>query len=372
MTAFKRKVFYLSGFDPRGARFYHELLAEQVSLADHLRLGARRREGPDASWHLTRSDDATDCAVHFLAWDDLVRRHWPRGAASLLAKLAAAYARFLTRGRWSQTSAVPRGSKLALAFPGLMLAGIALPMALLVGLVSGAGFLALGWPWWLAVIPALIVAALVAVPVAERGHGLWLARFVIFNDALARARAGADLDARLDAFAARLAEAMGEDCDELLFVTHSNGSILAVPVMARLLDRVGTMPAHFALVTLGSSIPLVGFRRDASAFHAALDRVAMGDFAWLDIGSLTDGAAIPLVDPCLTRPARPRRLIQKSPRWHLYCDPSKYRARRSDKYLVHFDYLRRLDRASALDFLSLLTAPQPLARSIAAFEAEND
>ena len=30
MPAFKRKIFYLSGFDPRGARFYHQLFAEQA------------------------------------------------------------------------------------------------------------------------------------------------------------------------------------------------------------------------------------------------------------------------------------------------------------------------------------------------------
>jgi len=36
--AFKRKIFYLPGYDPRGARYYHALLAEE---AEGLRLSRR-------------------------------------------------------------------------------------------------------------------------------------------------------------------------------------------------------------------------------------------------------------------------------------------------------------------------------------------
>jgi hypothetical protein len=178
---------------------------------------------------------------------------------------------------------------------------------------------------------------------------------------------------RLDEFAATIAASLDEDYDEVLLVTHSNGSILAMPVMARLLElRGGELPEHFSLVTLGGSIPLVGFRRDARAFHAVLDRVGAASFRWLDIGSITDGASIPLVNPCLSRPVGPPPgLKQLSPRWHRYCDPATYQARRADKYLTHFDYLRRLDRPSALDYIGLTCEPRPLAQSIAAFEADH-
>ena len=30
MSGYKRKIFYLSGFDPRGARFYHQMFGEQA------------------------------------------------------------------------------------------------------------------------------------------------------------------------------------------------------------------------------------------------------------------------------------------------------------------------------------------------------
>ena len=145
--------------------------------------------------------------------------------------------------------------------------------------------------------------------------------------------------------------------------------------MARLLDLfegTGSLPPHFALVTLGSCTQLPACRRDALWFAALLDRLGVGGFRWLDIGSPTDGACAPLVAPCQGRKVtRPPGLVQVSPRWFRYCDPATYRAHLRDKYQTHFDYLRRLDRPSPLDFLGLTCAPHPLAQSIAAFEAEN-
>ena len=387
MSPYKRKVLHLGGFDPRGARFYHQLLGEQVEHANamataqgdplRLKLSPRRRQGHDSAWEVTRSDGACRTEIQFLAWDDVVRLHWPKGAATLLARMIPTYWHFMTRGKWREIFIVPRGSKIALIYPALMVARLALPGALLVWLASGLLLYHHAWLWALALLPALLVATLVAIPLVERAHGLWLLRFVIFNDLLARQRTDPALDARLDEFAATLSACLDEagrgEWDEVLLVTHSNGSILAMPIMARLLAlRDGELPDQFSLVTLGGSITLVGFRRDAEAFHAQLDRVATAQFHWLDIGSPTDGASIPLVNPCITRPVGPPPgLIQLSPRWHRYCDPATYKARRADKYLTHFDYLRRLDKPSALDYIGLTSAPRPLAQSIAAFQHEN-
>ncbi len=384
MRPFKRKVLHLGGFDPRGARFNHQLLGEQVEHAnrlaeaqgDGLRLAVSSRQrsvGRDSTWEVTRSDGAGTTQFRFLAWDDVVRMHWPKGALTLVSRMIAAYWRYLRQGRWRETGSVPRGSKIALIFPGMVLGRTALAITLLAWLVLLPIFLWLHWPGLLALLPAAAIGVGVGLAQVERSNGLWLLRFILFNDLLARDRTDPLLAARLDEFAATISASLDEDWDEVQLVTHSNGSILAIPVLARLLTlRGGDLPGHFSLVTLGGSIPLVGFRRDATAFHALLDRVAAAQFRWLDIGSITDGASIPLVNPCLTRPVGPPPgLIQFSPRWHRYCDPATYQARRADKYMTHFDYLRRLDKPSALDYIGLTCAPRPLAQSIAAFEAEN-
>ncbi|MET0240761.1 MAG: hypothetical protein ABW184_12785 [Sphingobium sp.] len=375
MATFKRKVHYLGGFDPRGARFYHGLCEEQIGKltgADAATVGKRRRVGGDMQWEIwgdVQGDDAAFLTNYeFLVWDDLVRRHWVKGGWGLIGHMVTAYRHFIAQIDWKAARPVPAGSKLTLFYPGasvlLLPLLIALPIWIILAQLVGAIF---------AGIPALAIGVWATPAVLKRLHSLWLLRFIIFNDMLARGATDPALGGRLDHFVDRIDASLAEDWDEILFVVHSNGSILAVPIMAALLDRHGgKLPDHFNFVTLGSTIQLVSLRRDASRFHALCDTLAQGWFRWLDIGSPTDGACIPLVDPFPKRPvSRPVGLLQFSPRWFRYCDPATYKARRRNKYETHFDYLRRLDSPSPLDFVSIVCGAQPLGKSIAAFEAQN-
>src|SRR3546814_18686335 len=62
MEKFKRKRFYLGGFDPRGVRFYHQMYCEQAE--SYARLSGEavevsaRRSGPASSarWTVTNQD----------------------------------------------------------------------------------------------------------------------------------------------------------------------------------------------------------------------------------------------------------------------------------------------------------------------------
>ena len=371
MEMFKRKVLYLGGFDPRGARFYHWLCAEQVGkLAgkEAVSISEPRRKGGNVHWTVTAVDGSFTTAHEFLVWDDLVRQHWIKDGFALMRHGARAYRHFVGRIDWRAARPVPGGSKFTLFYPGASMLLAPLLIALLLG-----SLLALVLPAWLS-YPLALAAGIAATPfILRRIHSLWLMRFIIFNDLFARDAAGDALTARLESFADRIDAALAEDWDEILFVTHSNGSILSVETVAALLARHGgTLPDRFTYVTLGGTIQLIACRRDAHHYAERLDIVAAGNFHWLDIGSLTDGACIPLVDPCLRRPVtRPRRLVQFSPRWFRYCDPATYDRRRRNKYETHFDYLRRLDRPSPLDYVGITCGARPLGQSIAAFEAEN-
>lgn len=374
MPAFKRKIFYLSGFDPRGARFYHQLYAEQAALYGatagcEIEVGKRRRQPPHSvAWTIEdRTNDSSTDYV-FLGWDDVVRAHWVKNPLGLLKRSVSAYWNFTRLLDWPIVKTFPWGVRFAFYYPGIstillpVLFGIllALPLILLLGAAWG-------------VPAAAIVGIAVAMFVVKKIQGFWLLRFIIFNDTLAGDRLPADVDDRLAEFADQIRASFDEDWDEILFVTHSNGSIMAVPIVARLIEACGTLPDRFSLVTLGSCIALIGNRKDSHRFHGLLERVGQGDFRWLDIGSITDGACIAGIDPCISC-AQPRRvrLFQTSPRWFKYCDPVKYEARRRNKYETHFDYLRTFDRISPLDYLAISSGPRPLAASIEAFRAENN
>lgn len=375
MPAFKRKIFYLSGFDPRGARYYHQLFAEQAAAFGAkcnraIGVGKRRREPPHSTaWAIEAKTPDTLVDYVFLGWDDVVRSHWVKNPLALLKRSVSAYWNFTRLLDWPIVKTFPFGVRFAFYYPGV--STILLPI--LFGLLLAIPAVALlGWGWGLAV--AAVIGIAVAMFVVKKIQGFWLLRFIIFNDTLAGDRLPGDVEERMAEFADQIRASFDEDWDEILFVTHSNGSIMAVPMMARLLDACsGRLPEHFSLVTLGSCIALIGNRKDSHRFHAQLETVGQGDFRWLDIGSITDGACIAGIDPCVSC-ARPRRarLFQTSPRWFKYCDPATYEARRRNKYETHFDYLRTFDRISPLDYIGLSTSARPLEASIAAFKAEND
>lgn len=371
---FKRKVFYLSGYDPRGARHYHAILAQEVDQevrrGRRLELSRRTRRGSHAGWRLWGGDNPCRSEHEFLVWDDIVRATWSRSLPALMYQGARAYWHLCRHLDWRLARGRSRAGWYALFLPGMLFLG--LPMGL--GWML-AGVVALAGPVWLALLLGLPLGAGIGWGAAlggrRRWHGLWLLRFVIFSTVIAR-REAVGLENRIDAFARQVEAALDEDWDEVLLIAHSAGTILSVMVMARLLARRGGgMPAHFALVTLGSVIPLMACRRDAAWFGPDLDTLAAGAFLWLDIASVTDGACVPLVPPCLGRGKEaPDGLVQITPRWFVYCDPDHYARRRRDKYLTHFDYLRRLDRPSPVDYLGLVASARPIAQSIADFEAQ--
>ena len=375
---FRRKIFYLAGFDPRGARLYHAMLEEEAARANGsgaaITVTPRRRSGGDAVCEVI--SDSPEGACHteyvFLAWDDIVRRNWPSRPLAVLRQATRAYAGFTLRFNWPLARRAPVGSRKTLFYPGINL--LAMPPLTCLVVFMIARLILWHQPWWLALLIALAVTVAGAVVRLRALPSMWLLRFVIFNDSLARHPPDDELDQRLDRFAARISAALAaEDADEVLLVTHSNGSILGIPLMLRLRDRAGgAMPGRFGFVTLGGCVQLLAARKDALWFHGLLDRLATGGFAWLDIGSLTDGACVPLIPPLLGRTVEtPPGFTQLSPRWFRYADPAAHAARRKDKQATHFDYLRRLARPSPLDYVALITAARPLAASIEAFRAEN-
>ena len=375
MSSFKRKIFYLSGFDPRGARFYHQLYAEQAAIFSanndrKVQVGERERMGKNNSrWTIDDPTAGAQTELVFLGWDDVIRSYWVKNPLRLLGRALLAYYRFTREMDWGQTLRFPRGSLVAFYYPGISAVLLPLLFGLTLWLLFG---LLLDFPWDMAAAAA--TGLLVAAIIIRKIESFWLLRFIVFNDSLACREPDPAIESRLDEIAQTINAALNEPNEELLFITHSNGSIMAVPIMARLLAmNGGYLPDHFALITLGSCIPLLGCRRDSIRFHIQLETLASGQFLWLDIGSITDGACVPLVDPCgsCATEARPDLHIL-SPRWFKYCDPATYHARRRNKYEVHFEYLRTFDCISPLDYIGVTSGSRPLRQSIEAFRMENE
>ena len=373
MASFKRKCFYLSGFDPRGAPHYHRLYSEQMEK--HARLGgetisvSRRRAINDsiAGWQVVNTTAGVETDYYNLRWDDLVRTAWIREPIRLVMKGLATYWRYLTRSDWPKVLALPRHPLTTLYYP---LAAMLLIPLLLTAVATGLLAIALPLKWALPI--AILIGVGGSIPLLVRLRALWLVRLYVFNDALARGRDFRGMNQRLDDFVEAIAEALAGDADEVLVVTHSNGSIIAVPLMDRLIARLGgQVPAKFALVTFGQCIPLVALRRDAGGYREKIRAIAATAFRWYDISFPADGACYAMVDPfALGQPETVNASLDlMSPRFFAFYEDGVYQALRKQKYELHFDYLRCQDRISPISLPSLTAGPRPIAESVAAFRA---
>ncbi len=364
---FRRKVFYLSGYDPRGARFYHWLYSQQADIyarnsGHDITVSARKRSGPgNHAWTVRDETDRSTSEFEFLGWDEVIRGTWGRNPAKLVWDALRATLAFTAAWEWRKYAhRIPKPSYIAFYYPALSVTALPVLLIAIIWLAAGP-------------IAGIIIGIAASVLVARVMKSLWLMRFIIFNDRISRGEPIAKLDERLTEMAGTIGASLGEDWDEILLATHSNGSVLAMPIMERLLStRDQRMPENFALITLGSCIPVLAMRQDATEFRRSVAAVAQGDFLWLDLGSPTDGACLPLVDPCITSESRhrPEQYIL-SPRWFKYCDPATYQQRRRNKYETHFEYLRTFESISPLDYLRVTSCAQPLRNSIAAFTKDN-
>ncbi|OWK32946.1 hypothetical protein [Sphingomonas mucosissima] len=372
MAGFKRKVFYIGGFDPRGVRFYHALAVEQLEryaklTGEPATVSTRRNAGAfRTDWSILNPAQDVTTEYSFLRWDDIVRKAWVRNPLSLAVRAWRAYRANIKHLDFETGKKLGKGPLVTLFYPPILSLALPLLLTLLIGGVAAAWL-----PSAVAFLVGLAAALVISPPLLRKWHAPWLLRFFVFNSELGSGDAHPEIEARLDLFADEIVASFDQSWDEIILLTHSNGSILSVPLMVRLLDRCGgAMPAHFALVTMGHCIPLVACRRDATRFHDQLRHLARADFRWIDIGSPPDGAAYFGVNPMAIVAPDPRpRMELLSPRFHLFYNPETYHKGYANKYEIHFDYLRMGDRRSPLDFPSLMTAAKPIDASVAEFRA---
>ncbi|KQM97963.1 hypothetical protein ASE85_13350 [Sphingobium sp. Leaf26] len=373
MEKFKRKVFYLGGFDPRGVRFYHQLYRDQAArhaalTGDSLAVSARRAGAAgstvSAAWTVDNDAAGTQTDYEYLRWEDLVGKVWIRNPLKLAWRSIATY---VGHGRFMQfkrMKALRPGPVLTICYPPFLAVMIPLLFALIPALLLWTVL-----PFWAAALVGVGVSALLSGRWLNKLVVPWLLRFIHYHHRLAAGGPGAALDERLDAFAQRIADELDGPWDEILFVTHSAGTILGMSVMRRLFDRRGDgVPAHFAMVGLGQVVPVVALRTDARWYHADLSALADKPFRYVDLSFPPDGAAYFNVNPLLLVADRhAARVDMLSPRFHLFYEPENYHGGWSNKYEAHFDYLRVGDRLSPVDFISLTAGRRRLDESIAAF-----
>ena len=375
----KRRVFYISGFDPRGVAAYHRLFSEEARqhaqrFGVPLEAGPRKREGPlSTTWiaRLPTVDGTVETIFEFPHWDDIARRHWHAGWRRLYLIAFRTYffrvaacnllARVYRISKWNFLTGIAPAVVLFLLPPLALLAawgGHALGGAIAPGsawiapALAASGFLAIiALAWWL-----------------ERFFSLgWLLRtygFVI-DWSLGKVP---KLEERTERFAERIATYIeGSDDDEIIVVGHSVGANVAAVVLARILARKPDLlrGRQVALLTLGGSIPLQALLPWSEAFRGQLAALAAHpDLFWVDVTARQDVASFaehnPLTASGVTVDGKPARMPLVVPGgFRERLAPENYERASWDVFRMHFQYLMASEREWPNDYLSITTDGTP-------------
>ncbi len=363
MTKFRRQIFYLSGFDPRGPAFYHALcqseLAKYAALSGSTlpHVSPRTVDGHRADWRIETERCQTDYV--FLRWDDLVRARWHKRKDRFLRDVVGTYLSYIFASRNREAMKLAPVVGRTFYFPLALVAAALLTTLVLI--------LFLGWLGLLA-FPVLVTSLFFLF---HRWQPAWLLHIFNFNRELC-GRTRVDLEERCDLYAHQIAASLSiGHYDEILLVGHSNGATLLLMVLDRLRTRFGgAMPLALKLLTLGQLTQFVTLHRDGVALRQTLRRLETITNSWLDISAKADPACFALVSPFAPDGPLPPNLTIASARLHLLYAPAIYRRLKRDQFNYHFLYLRCSDRLGAWNYPGLTISPQPLEHHIAAIRRD--
>lgn len=376
----KRCVVQISGFDPRGASFYHGMFVRELEKhaqkhGINLECGRRSRHADLWNKWKTKTNHAgyaESVHFHFLTWDDIIRGHWTRSRPGIFLKACVTYLMLFRTGALYRCFRNTWRPLPALLYPAVSF----ITLYLILTLVFCAIFIGLSvglieptiTNTVLAGATGVLAGAVAAHMMSPYLKGTWLLRLFNFCRLLAQGPLP-ELDQRFDDQAADLSEVLeNERPDELLVVAHSVGTIIVFPFLDRLLKSSG-WKGRVSLLTLGECIPLTSFMQSQNGpYNKCLKRVATHPrLDWIDFSMPSDGASTALIDPVRAtfdkKIEYPQADLPKflSPRFMEGYSKQRYRELKRNPYLFHFLYFRTADLPSAFDYHSIVLGDMRLA-----------
>ncbi len=311
----KRCVFYLSGFDPRGARHYYELFKTELNREESAEafqaISKRNRIEPHVTqWTVDTAYQDQSRSTHtefrFLQWDDIARTHWPISRFKHWWRYVRVTPRYLLSGFFQKSSKLSTSGAAYLLSPNILI--------VLTGVICGliaALCLWLGTSWITSATGQIIngAAGIAGCWLTWRvAHWFettrkldWIMRSYAFTARQAHDEVP-EIDERLDDFADQIINRVQQNIDdEILIVGHSSGSMMAASALARAAERYPQLFEHSAkigLLTLGQCLQMLGLLPRATKFRSELSTLATQRYLlWVDLSSVSDRICTPKANP---------------------------------------------------------------------------
>jgi len=369
---FRRRVFYLPGYDPFHPRRYRELYrreaAAQAAISGyHIALTPKKVKGP-YGWRVTGLMDGqrAQADVEVLVWSDLVASSMTTGIAGTYLHLVRTAWVYIGSGALFRLMRLRKGPMIAALYPIVFLLA---QLGLAVAAGWGIGALVAAFTHWMAGLVVACGVAWAVLRLFRRWDHKVYAYYLMHDYAYSAQFGGAnppELEARMAQHMQTIRAAMNGDYDEVLVVGHSSGAHLAVSILADMM-RAGLPDRHpvLSLLTLGQVVPMVSFLPKAGRLRRDLrDLSHCSELTWVDVTAPGDGCAFALCDPVsVTGVAPPHK------RWPLVISaaftqtlsPQRWKAMRWRFFKLHFQYLCAFDRPGDYDYFRITGGPMSLA-----------
>jgi hypothetical protein len=170
-----------------------------------------------------------------------------------------------------------------------------------------------------------------------------------------------------------------DDDEEVVLVSHSCGTFVAIYILAAVLRRnpdIAKRKGGFAFVTLGPAFECVGGFGAGKGFGQAMATVARADVDWTDIYGPQDIVCGGRTSPIARYASKagmasvsrePRRFSVRIPD---RMSASRYRYLRFRFFLLHFCYFFASPRSDLFDLYRLLFGPEPAKRQLQVWAGE--
>jgi hypothetical protein len=369
---FRRRVFYIPGYDPFHPRRYRELYRKegtaQAAITSYdLALMPKAAGGP-YGWHARAGigGKVGEADIEVLVWSDLVKASMSTGIVGTYLQLIRTVWAYIGSGALFRLMRLRKGPMIAALYP----------IAFLIGQLG----IAIGIGWAVGAVVARSSHGAVGMAVAAgciwlilnmfRRYDNKVFAYYLMHDYAYSAQIGGanppELEQRMGDFRASIRAALDGEFDEVLVVGHSSGAHLAVSVLADMIrDGLPDARPVLALLTLGQVVPMVSFLPRAGRLRADLHYLAATEaITWVDVTAPGDGCAFALCDPvAVTGVAPPDK------RWPLVISaaftqtlsPARWKKLRWKFFRLHFQYLCAFDRPGDYDYFQITAGPQTLA-----------
>lgn len=385
-TVRRRRVYYISGYDPQGPRRYYQLYRDEAQKQAEISgyeidVSALEYEkgASAATWHAELRDGGmtSSAEITMLRWDDIARSWMRMPMWRIYILMARTFWRYVGSGAFGALQKIRRLSTWVGMYPVIFL------MLYLLFAIWNGGFAvwlfsyASGLPLW-AGSPLFVIVFFGVMRVSRMIDETMLVYYLMcdFGFTAAHSKGEApEIEERVDVFAARVFDDWSRnDCDEVLIVGHSSGGSYAASVAARVVQmgadkRKGP---HLSFLTLGQTIPMLSFLPGATRLRDELRLLGRADeIDWIDVSSPADGGCYALSDPVGVSGVAPPRRQRRNPKvisatfWEAI-SPEMKAELKNRWFRIHIQYLCAFDRPIDFDYFRITAGPVRLVDRFAA------